>query len=160
MPQEQAETVSVSEPISSELDPKVEALMCPEGADLPSVQVRCYAAIHKFVLERDGYLCQYPGCAVRYGLHVHHLEHRSKFGNKKWWEMNDPSNLLTICWFHHRMLHAGLIGLSGKAPVEVEWRRPKVMETATERHERLAPIDVEGLAGTDLELEPDEPLHV
>jgi len=160
--QEQAKTVSVSEPISLELDPKVEALMCPDGADLPSVEVRCYAAIHKFVLERDGYLCQYPGCAVRYGLHVHHLEHRSKFGKKKWWEMNDPSNLLTICWFHHRMLHAGLIGLSGKAPVEVEWRRPKVMETATERHERLAPIDVEGLADTDhdLELEPDEPLHV
>ena len=67
--------------------------------------------------------------------------------------MNDPSNLLTICWFHHRMLHAGLIGLSGKAPVELEWRRPKVMETATERHERLAPIDVEGLADIDDDME-------
>ena len=71
--QEQTETASVSEPISSELDPKVEALMCPEGADLPSVEVRCYAAIHKAVLERDGYLCQYPGCRVRHGLHVHLL---------------------------------------------------------------------------------------
>ncbi len=58
------------------------------------------------------------------------------------------------------MLHAGLIGLSGKAPVELDWRRPKVMETATERHERLAEIDVEGLADADLELELDEPLHV
>ena len=158
--QEQAETVSVSEPISLEPDPKVEALMCPEGADLPSVEVRCYAAIHKAVLERDGYLCKYPGCRVRYGLHVHHLEHRSKFGNKKWWEMNDPSNLLTICWFHHRMLHAGLIGLSGKAPVELDWRRPKVMETATERHERLAEIDVEGLADVVDDMELSEPVHV
>ena len=158
--QQQADNETVSEPIASELDPKVEALMCPEGADLPSVEVRCYAAIHKAVLERDGYLCQYPGCRVRYGLHVHHLEYRSKFGNKKWWEMNDPSNLLTICWFHHRMLHAGLIGLSGKAPVELEWRRPKVMETATERHERLAKIDVEGLADADMEQELDEPVHV
>ena len=53
VPQEQAETESVSEPISLELDPKVEALMCPEDADLPSVEVRCYAAIHKSVLELD-----------------------------------------------------------------------------------------------------------
>ncbi len=34
VPQEPAETVSVSEPVSPELDSKVEALMCPEGADL------------------------------------------------------------------------------------------------------------------------------
>ena len=60
VPQEQAETVSVSEPISLELDPKVEALICPEGADLPSVEVRCYAAIHEAVLERDGYFMSVP----------------------------------------------------------------------------------------------------
>ncbi len=35
------------------------------------------------------------------------------------------------------MLHAGLIGVSGKAPGELEWRRPAVMETAAERHDRL-----------------------
>ena len=36
------------------------------------------------------------------------------------------------------------------------------METATERHERLTKIDVEGLADIDhdIELELDEPLHV
>ncbi len=56
------------------------------------------------------------------------------------------------------MLHAGLIGLSGKAPVELDWRPPNVMETAMERHDRLAEIDVEGLAEVDVEL--DEKLHV
>ena len=65
--------------------------------------------------------------------------------------MNDPSNLSVLYWFYHRMLHAGLIGVSGKAPAELEWRRPKVMETVTERHERLAEIDVGVFADFDIE---------
>jgi len=139
--EEEIPPMETGDPVSHRPDAKAETLICPDTGDLPSVDARCYSEIHKSVLERDGYRCHYPGCSVRHGLHVHHIEHRSKFGSKQWWEKNDPSNLLTLCWFHHRMLHAEVIGLSGKAPEELAWRRPKVMETAYERHERMAGID-------------------
>ena len=78
---------------------------------------------------------------MRAGLHVHHVEHRSAFGSRSIDEMNAPSNLITICWFHHRMLHAELIGLEGEAPAALAWTRPAPMETASERHEALVGVD-------------------
>ena len=127
----------ITEAVASELDPNAEAVLCPDNEDLPSVTARSYAAIHKEVLERDSWQCSYPGCSVRRGLHVHHIEHRSKFGSKSWAQMDDPSNLTVVCWSHHRMLHAELIGLEGSAPDALAWRRPQLMETAVERHQRL-----------------------
>ena len=66
--------------------------------------------------------------------------------------MNDPANLVVACWFHHRMLHAELIGLTGQAPGDLRWRRPKLMETAVERHDHFA-----GSAESvdDFDLEPE-----
>jgi hypothetical protein len=53
------------------------------------------------------------------------------------------------------MLHAEVIGLSGRAPADLEWRRPKMMETAYERHQRLANVDdaADDLADDDMEIE-------
>ncbi|HEX9726812.1 MAG TPA: hypothetical protein VGC53_21220, partial [Vicinamibacteria bacterium] len=51
---------------------------------------------------------------------------------------NSPENLLTLCFVHHRMVHAGLIGVRGKAPAELEWRRPELLESATECFNQMA----------------------
>lgn len=54
----------------------------------------------KYVLRRDRYHCQWPGCTAHgSGLHVHHIVWRSKGGS------NDPSNLVTYCKYHHMLLH-------------------------------------------------------
>ncbi len=51
-------------------------------------------------LTRDGG-CTYPGCHHRDGLQVHHLRHWAKLGP------TDLSNLATLCWRHHRLVHEG-----------------------------------------------------
>jgi hypothetical protein len=146
---------SEQEPLTEEIDPGAEESLCPESTgELPLPTASCYAAIHARVLERDGYRCTYPGCRVRKGLHVHHLRRRSSFGRKKVAEKHAESNLTTLCWFHHRAVHKGVLGAKGRAPDGIEWRRPPLMETASERHDRLAPIDAELLADDDLFLDP------
>ncbi len=72
------------------------------------------------------------------GLHVHHIEFRSHTGKKSRAESNSPPNLITTCFVHHRMIHAGNIGLTGRAPAELDWRRPQLMESAAERFNELA----------------------
>jgi hypothetical protein len=53
------------------------------------------------VLARDGHRCTHPGCHARDGLQVHHLRHWAKLGG------TDLSNLTTLCWRHHRLVHEG-----------------------------------------------------
>ena len=36
------------------------------------------------------------------------------------------------------MLHAGNIGLSGRAPAALDWRRPELMESTADRFNELA----------------------
>ena len=128
LPEAGAADEDVAKPLSKDVtaealvddvvDEPRERSLCPDGdrAELPSVEARPYRETHRAVLERDGWRCQYPGCSVRAGLHVHHIELRSRFGTKRREAMNDPANLVVACWFHHRMLHAELIGLTGQAP--------------------------------------------
>jgi hypothetical protein len=33
--------------------------------------------------------------------HIHHVRHRAHFGG------NEMSNLVELCWFHHRLVHEG-----------------------------------------------------
>ena len=111
---------------------------CPEGDELPPpVSVR-FTKAQLEVLKRDEYRCQYSGCSVMCGLHPHHIVFRSHTGKKSRAESDSPSNVLTLCFVHHRMLHAGNIGVSGKAPDELEWRRPELMESSVERFNELA----------------------
>jgi hypothetical protein len=63
------------------------------------------------VMERDGYRCAVPGCTSRRNLHDHHVAFRSAGGS------DEPCNRVTLCAFHHqRCLHAGSLGVSGRAP--------------------------------------------
>ena len=55
----------------------------------------------RWVLARDGGVCTADGCGSRYRLQPHHVQHRSAGGD------NDPSNLTSLCWFHHHVVVHG-----------------------------------------------------
>jgi hypothetical protein len=82
------------------------------------------AAIRAFVARRDGG-CSIDGCRSRYRLQPHHIRHRVHGGD------HDPSNLTTLCWYHHHVAVHGngyhidpnsppsrrrLIPMAGRAP--------------------------------------------
>jgi hypothetical protein len=61
--------------------------------------------------ERDGYRCTVPGCTARRSLQSHHIRFRSAGGPDVSW------NRTTLCaYHHHRGVHAGRIGIRGRAP--------------------------------------------
>ena len=45
--------------------------------------------------------CRFPGCANSRYIDMHHIEHWANGGTTK------PSNLLSLCRFHHRAVHEG-----------------------------------------------------
>jgi len=45
--------------------------------------------------------CRFPGCANSRYVDAHHIEHWANGGETK------PSNLLSLCRFHHRAVHEG-----------------------------------------------------
>ena len=61
----------------------------------------------RMVIEhRDGG-CRVPGCSQVRWLHVHHLVHWAAGGR------TEPSNLVSLCPAHHRMLHQGRLHVRG-----------------------------------------------
>lgn len=65
---------------------------------------------------RDGWRCTAPGCTAR-EVEVHHIIYQSQGGN------DEPSNLTSLCPFHHRMgEHGGLAQVTGTAPLQLHWR--------------------------------------
>jgi hypothetical protein len=67
------------------------------------------------VLERDEYRCQMPGCSRRHGLESHHVCWRSHGGSDR------PENRILLCALHHRMVHMGIIRVTGTAPGNLRW---------------------------------------
>jgi hypothetical protein len=88
------------------------------------------------IFERDGWECTVPGCSARSMLHDHHLTFRSKFGKKTQEICHDLSNRTTVCWFHHRQVHRGIIKVSDKAPLGLKWQMPKLLEAAVARSQQ------------------------
>jgi hypothetical protein len=62
------------------------------------------------VHERDEYRCMIPGCGRRATLEGHHIE----YGMEK--KDNHLYNRLCLCNIHHKLLHAGIINITGRAP--------------------------------------------
>lgn len=62
--------------------------------------------LRALVEHRDGG-CRVPGCGRRRGLHVHHLVHHGGGG------LTVPANLCCLCPAHHRIHHAGRLGIAG-----------------------------------------------
>ena len=129
------EQQQVEDAPSDEESVTAELRICPDNDDLPFPTVIAdYGKTWRCVLERDAYRCQYPDCGARDQLHVHHIQFRSRSGKKSRARSNSPQNLVTVCVFHHRMIHAGAIGVEGQAPSELTWRRPTLMENALRRY--------------------------
>ena len=64
-----------------------------------------YRNVREYVLDRDGHVCQAPGCSETRNLQVHHIESRLTGGNA-------PGNLVTLCPDCHEKHHAGQLNLS------------------------------------------------
>ena len=45
--------------------------------------------------------CRFPGCGERRFVDVHHIRHRAHGGG------DELTNLVELCWFHHRLVHEG-----------------------------------------------------
>ena len=56
-----------------------------------------YGKLHRQVLERDGWRCQY--CGTMQHLQVHHLKFRSHSGG------DEEQNLITLCSDCHARIH-------------------------------------------------------
>jgi hypothetical protein len=66
------------------------------------------------VFERDGWRCTVPGCTSYRNLHAHHIVFRSHQGSSR------PSNLTTLCAWHHQRgvhgVHGYVLRCTGVAP--------------------------------------------
>lgn len=62
-------------------------------------------AIRRALAARDGGACRFPGCTRSRYTEGHHVEHWADGGETK------LSNLVTLCRFHHRLVHEGGFGL-------------------------------------------------
>jgi hypothetical protein len=57
-------------------------------------------AMQRALKSRDGG-CRFPGCDRTRFVEGHHVKHWAEGGETK------LSNLITLCWFHHRLVHEG-----------------------------------------------------
>lgn len=73
--------------------------------------------IARLVLERAQHRCQVPGCRSSKHLTIHHIKFFSHGGT------HHPSNLIVLCDGHHRLLHDGLLEITGRAPDELTFTR-------------------------------------
>ena len=62
-------------------------------------------ALRRALNVRDGG-CRFPGCTHRHFTEGHHVKHWADGGETK------LSNLITLCTFHHRLVHEGGFGLA------------------------------------------------
>jgi len=62
--------------------------------------------------------CRYPGCGRTRWIHFHHIIHWAHFG------LTDLDNLISLCPFHHRLVHEDGWRISGDPNSDVTWIRP------------------------------------
>lgn len=62
--------------------------------------------------------CRFPGCETTYWVHIHHLVHWSRGGR------TDLDNLVTLCGFHHRLVHEHGWRITGDPNRDLGWVRP------------------------------------
>ncbi len=73
--------------------------------------------IRNLVWARDRGRCRVPGCRATRCLDVHHIRPRSEGGD------HDPANLVVLCSGHHKLHHAGLLSIRGRAPDQLVFMR-------------------------------------
>jgi hypothetical protein len=69
------------------------------------------------ILEREGWRCAAPGCSAMGSgrLEDHHIRFRSAGGS------DDLSNRVAVCKGHHRLIHLGIVRVTGTAPDDLTW---------------------------------------
>ena len=77
--------------------------------------------MRRAVLARDGG-CRWPGCTRRRFVDIHHVVFWSNGGR------TEPSNLVTICRFHHRLVHEGGYRLENRPSGRVQAFKPDGFE--------------------------------
>jgi hypothetical protein len=70
------------------------------------------------VFHRDGDTCTFPGCESKTFLHPHHVQHWGRQGP------TDLDNLITVCTFHHTLLHEGRWSVTFDSAERPIWFRP------------------------------------
>ncbi len=84
------------------------------------------------IYSRDGWRCSAPACTSRRNLEEHHIVYRSGGGSNK------PSNLVTLCRFHHQHgEHGDLLRCRGRAPLGILWWMGRGGKGGFFRNERL-----------------------
>jgi len=83
------------------------------GRKARKVSTRLWRAL----MSRDR-TCQFPGCAKTRHLQAHHIEHWARGGE------TSPHNLVLLCRAHHWAVHEGGVGVEGRAPHRLVFRRP------------------------------------
>lgn len=74
--------------------------------------------LRRQVFYRDGNTCTFPGCETKCFLHPHHVQHWGRQGR------TDLPNLITVCTFHHTLLHEGRWSVALDAAQRPIWFRP------------------------------------
>lgn len=72
--------------------------------------------------------CRFPGCPNTRYVDAHHIRHWAHGGETK------PSNLITLCRFHHRQVHEGRVAIDVLDDGAVRFRKPN-----GERLDSIAP---------------------
>ena len=87
-------------------------------------------AIRRALRVRDGG-CRFPGCDRSRYVHAHHIKHWADGGETA------LGNLVTLCSFHHRLVHEGGYGVRVRGD-EIEFTRPDggVIAPAGKAHEK------------------------
>lgn len=77
-------------------------------------------ALKRAIIHRDGGVCAADGCESRYRLEAHHTILWSEGGT------TNPDDLLTLCWFHHRVVvhERGFELFRHKDHGRIRFRRP------------------------------------
>lgn len=98
-------------------------LVVVDGADGAPIGVgrrsrRIPSWLSRLVNRRDEG-CRFPGCGRTRWTHAHHIRHWANGGP------TDLDNLITLCGFHHRMVHNEGWTIGGNPNGHVEWIHPR-----------------------------------
>jgi len=102
-------------------------------------------AIRRALLVRDGG-CRWPGCTNRRFVHGHHIRHWAHGGATR------LDNLLTLCTFHHGVVHEG--------GFRIDWDAASGQLRAFDRRGSLVPDVPAAVGPTAATLEEDDDLEV
>jgi len=87
------------------------------GARRPVPTLTIPTKVRDLVWARDCGRCRFPGCRATRNLAFHHLEFQMHGGQ------HVESNLILLCDGHHKLLHDGVISITGRAPEQLVFAR-------------------------------------